>query len=149
MATLRELLGTKDKRPALITDALRVLDAEVDDKGGLGGIAIKTAYRVVNGISPDFLRQVVDHLLDEFLDALDPIYQEALGRSVPPARHLRAQPGRVADALLAITDARAARSQTPVIKGTYQKLRSGAKKHVEAAVPRLADLFERHAPTSA
>lgn len=146
MASLRELLGAADKRPALVGDALRVLEAEVDDKGGLGGIAIKTAYKIVKGISPGFLREVVDHLLDDFLDALDPLYQEALARQVPPARHLRSQPGRVADALLAITDARARRAQSAVIKGTYEKLRSGAKKHVEAAVPRLGDLFERHAP---
>lgn len=148
MATLRELFGGKDKRPAVIADALRVLDAEVADKGGLGGIAIKAAYSLVKGISPDFLRQVVDHLLDDFLDALDPLYQEALGRNVPPGRHLRAQPGRVADALLAITDARATRAQNPMVKKTYEKLRSGAKKHVEAAVPRLGEMLERHAPAS-
>ena len=70
MATLRELLGTGDKRPALIDDSLRVLEAEVDDKSGLSGIAIKTAFKVVKGISPGFLRQVVDHLLDDFLNAL-------------------------------------------------------------------------------
>ena len=146
MPNLRELLGGKEKRPALVADALRVLDLEVEDKGGLGGIAIKTAYKLVKGISPDFLRQVVNHLLDDFLDALDPLYQEAVSRQVRPSAHLRAQPGRVADALLAITDARAARAQNPMVKKTYEKLRAGAKKHVEAAVPRLGDLFERHAP---
>ena len=57
MATLRELLGTGDKRAALIDDSLRVLEAEVDDKSGLSGIAIKTAFKVVKGISPGFLRQ--------------------------------------------------------------------------------------------
>jgi hypothetical protein len=148
MTTLRDLLGTKEKRPALVADALRVLDAEVADKGGLGGIAIKGAYTLVKGVSPDFLRQVVDHLLDDFLDALDPLYQEALQRNVPPGRHLGSQPGRVADALLGITDARALRAQNPMIKKTYDKLRSGAKKHVEAAVPRLGELFQRHAPAA-
>jgi hypothetical protein len=145
MASLRELLGSGDKRGRLIDDSLRVLDAEVDDKGGLSGIAIKAAYKLVKGISPGFLRQVVDHLLDDFLDALDPVYQEALAKNVSPRDHLQGNPSRVADALLSITDGRARNAKNQVVKGAYEKLRGQAKKHVEAAVPRLGELFDRHA----
>jgi hypothetical protein len=136
MATLRELLGGPEKRNAVVDDSLRVLDAEVDDKSGLGGLAIKTAYKV---------GEVVDHLLDDFLNALDPLYQEALSQGVPPRKHLESNPSRVADALLGITDARAARAKNQLVKSTYEKLRGSAKKHVEASVPRLGGLFERHA----
>ena len=144
MTTLLELLGGPAKRGAIIDDSLNVLEAEVNDKGGLGGIAIKGAYKIVKGISPEFLRNVVDHLLDDFLNALDPIYQEAVQRGVNPRQHLTANPGRVADSLLSITDSRAARAKNQVVKKTYEKLRDGAKKHVEAAVPRLGELFARH-----
>lgn len=137
-------MGGAPKRGAVVDDALKVLDAEVDSKSGLGGIAIKTAYKVVRGISPDFLRRTVDHLLDDFLNALDPIYQEAVQRGVDARQHLVSNPSRVADQLLAITDARAARADNQMVKKTYEKLRDGAKKHVEAAVPRLGDLFSRH-----
>jgi hypothetical protein len=51
----------------------------------------------------------------------------------------------VADALLGITDRRAQRAKNQLVKGTYEKLRGQAKKHVETAVPRLGELFERHA----
>jgi hypothetical protein len=145
MATLRELLGGGDKRRVLIDDALRVLDAEVDDKSGLSGLAIKGAYKLVKGVSPSFLRGVVDHLMDDFLDALDPLYQEALTKNVAPRQHLQGNSGRVADALLSITDGRARNAKNQVVKGAYEKLRGGAKKHVEAAVPRLGELFDRHA----
>ncbi len=145
MATLRELLGSGDKRGRLIEDALHVLDAEVEDKSGFSGLAIKTAYKVVKGVSPGFLRQVVDHLLDDFLEALDPLYQEALAKNVAPQQHLTSNSGRVADALLSITDARARNAKNQVVKGAYEKLRGQAKKHVEAAVPRLGELFDRHA----
>ena len=144
MATLLELLGGPAKRAAVIDDALRVLDAEVEDKSGFGGIAIKTAFKLVRGISPDFLRNTVDHLLDDFLKALDPIYQEALQRGVDARQHMTNNPDRVADLLLAITDGRAARAKNQMVKKAYEKLRDGAKKHVEAAVPRLGDLFARH-----
>ncbi|HEX2678806.1 MAG TPA: hypothetical protein VHM19_19270 [Polyangiales bacterium] len=143
MATLQELLGG-EKRNAVIDDSLRVLDQEVDSKGGLSGIAIKTAYKVVKGISPDFLHKTVNFLLDDFLKALDPLYQEAVQKGINPKQHLVSNPGRVADALLAITDARAARAQNQMVKKTYEKLRDGAKKHVEAAVPRLGEMFARH-----
>jgi hypothetical protein len=144
MATLRELLAGPVKRGPLIDDALRVLDAEVADKSGLSGIAVKTAYKVVKGVSPNFTREVVDALLDDFLDGLDPLYQEALSKGIKPRQHLQANPGRVADALLGITDRRAARSKNALVKATYEKLRGQAKKHVETAVPRLGELFERH-----
>ncbi|HKU42134.1 MAG TPA: hypothetical protein VJR89_28440 [Polyangiales bacterium] len=144
MTTLLELLGGPPKRGAIIDDALGVLDAEVDSKSGLGGIAIKGAYKIVKGVSPEFLRNVVDHLLDDFLNALDPIYQEAVQRGINPRQHLTSNPSRVADALLAITDARATRAKNQMVKKTYEKLRDGAKKHVEAAVPRLGEMFARH-----
>lgn len=144
MATLRELLGG-DKRGRLIDDALGVLDAEVDDKGGLSGMAVKAAYKLVKGVSPGFLREVVDHLLNDFLDALDPIYQEAVSKGIAPRKALESDPSRVANALLGITDRRARNAKNAVVKGTYEKLRGQAQKHVEAAVPRLGQLFERHA----
>jgi hypothetical protein len=68
-------------------------------------------------------------------------------RGVDPRQHLISNPGRVADQLLSITDGRAARAKNQLVKKTYEKLREGAKKHVEAAVPRLGDLFGRHVGT--
>jgi len=146
MASLGELMAVGDKRRAVIDDALRVLDAEVDSKSGFSGMAIKAAYRVVKGIHPMFIRHTVDDLLDAFLNALDPIYQEALQKKISPRDHLESNPGRVAEALLAITDARAARAKQMLVKKTYEKLRPTAKQHVEAAVPRLGQMLATHAP---
>jgi hypothetical protein len=148
MATLRDLVKTDDMRKKVIDHSLRVLEAEVADKRGLGGIAVKTGYKVVNGVQPGFIRGVVDNLLEEFLDALDPIYQEALEKKIPPRNHLVANPGRVAESLLTITDARATRAKNKLVQKTYEKLRSGAKEHVMAAVPRLGEMLATFAPAS-
>jgi hypothetical protein len=43
MPSLREQLGSGDKRSQFVEDGVKVLDQEVADKGGLGGIAIKGA----------------------------------------------------------------------------------------------------------
>jgi hypothetical protein len=138
------MLGVDPKRREVVDDACRVLDDEVADKGGLSGLAIKGAYGVVKGIKPGFIREVVDALLDDFLKCLDPLYQEAVGKGVRPGVHLQANSGRVADALLAVTDGKAARSSRAVVKSTYEKLRPTAKKQVEAAAPRLGALLDRH-----
>lgn len=145
MRTLREQLAASDKRSAVIDDCCRVLDQEVSDKSGIAGLAVKGAYKVVQGVAPSFVRQVVDHLLDDFLDALQPIYAEAMEQGVKPSEHLMAQRSRVADSLLGVTDRRAEKAQRAVIKKTYEKLRPTAKKHVEAAAPRLGALLDRHA----
>ena len=145
MPSLKEQLSQDPtKRQQVIDDALRVLDQEVADKGGLTGMAIKAAYGMVKSIKPGFIREVVDNLLDSFVDALDPIYQEALEKNEKPGKYLETNKSRVADALLAITDRKAENAKNRTIKGAYNKLRPTAKKHVEAAAPRLGAMLERH-----
>jgi len=142
--SLIEQLGQDGKREQVIEDALKVLDAEVADKSGLSGLAVQGAYKVVKGVRPGFLRQVVDNLLDDFLRAVDPVYREAVEKGQSPGKYLVEQSGRVADGLLSVTDARAQRSSQAMIRKTYEKLRPTAKKHVEAAMPRLGSLLERY-----
>jgi hypothetical protein len=145
MQTLREQLGPGDKRQKVIDDALVVLDEEVSDKGGLTGIAIKAAYKIVKGIRPGFIREAVDGLLDEFLDAVEPLYQDAVAKKRPAGSGVRENPSRVADSLLGVTDRKSERAKSQVVKSAYEKLRPSAKKQVETACPRLATLLERHA----
>jgi len=146
MPNLIDVVATEEKRRAVIDHACRVLDAEVDDKGGVSGFAVKAAYKVVKGVGPGFVRMVVDHMLDDFLNALDPIYQEALQKQVSPRAHLESNPDRVAEALLGVTDARARRAKNMLLKKTYDKLRGSAKNHVMAAVPRLGEMVAAHVP---
>ena len=149
MSSLREQMGTGDKRNAVIADACQVLDAEVADKSGLSGIAIKGAYKIVQGVRPGFVKDTVNNLLDDFLDAVDPVYQEAAAKKVPAGAYLQQNSTRVAQALLAVTDARAVRVDSQAIKKTYEKLRGMAEKQVEGAAPRLSTLLEKHAEPTA
>jgi hypothetical protein len=143
MPTLKEQLGSGEKRRRVIDDACQVLDQEVASKGGLSGTAIKAAYGVVKGIKAGFIPEVVDSLLDDFLDALDPVYAESVQLGVGAGTHLRANSERAAEGLLAVTDSRAERAQRAVVKKTYGRLRPTAKKHVESAMPRVADMLDR------
>jgi hypothetical protein len=143
MASLVDLLNS-DKKEAAVDDCCALIDQEVADKGGLTGLAIKAGFGAVKGVKPGFIRNVVSDLLPEFARTLDPIYQEAKSQGKPVAAHFIANGGRAADALLSITDAKAQHAKSGVVKGTYEKLRPSAKKHVEVALPRLAKLIEKY-----
>jgi hypothetical protein len=144
MSKLAEVLNDPSRKSQVIQDCLGVLDAEVRDKGGLSGVAIKAGYAAVKGVKPGFVEKVVHDLLPEFADAVDPVYQEAVEQEKPVRAHFIANGGRVADALLAITDGKAERSKNGLVKKTYGRLRGTAKKNVEAAIPRLGALIEKH-----
>jgi hypothetical protein len=148
MPNLTDALASDAKKPAVVDDCIELINAEVADKGGLTGLAIKAGYKAVQGIKPGFVRNVVTDLLPEFAAALEPIYQEARANGASVRDHFVKNTARVADALLAITDAKAQKSKSGAVKGTYEKLRGSAKKNVEAAVPRLGAMIEKHAPAA-
>lgn len=145
MASLTETLTNETKKTAVIDDCCGLIDAEVADKGGISGLAIKAGYSAVKGIKPGFIKHAVSDLLPEFAAALDPLYQEAKTGGKAVAAHITSNSGRAADALLAITDRKVRNAQSGLVKGTYEKLRGTAKKNVEAAIPRIGKLIEKHA----
>lgn len=144
MTALTDVLTSDGKRDVVVEDCLTLIDQEVADKSGLSGMAIKAGYGAVKGIRPGFVKQVVTDLLPRFAGAVDPVFQEAKAKGVPVSSHFASNAARVADALLAITDERAKRTNSGVVKATYERLRGTAKKNVEAAVPRLGKLVEKH-----
>ncbi len=149
MSSLKEQLGTGEKRSQVIEDAIKVLDAEVADKGGLTGLAVKGGYKVVQGVRPGFVRDIVTGLLDDFLEAMDPLYQEAKQKGRPAGAYLQENKSRVAEALLGVTDRKAQRADNGMLKKAYEKLRPLAKGQVESAAPRLGQLLEKHAEKTA
>lgn len=145
MGTLREKLSNGANREQIIDDGLKMIDAEVSDKGGLGGLAIKGAYAMVKGIAPGIMPKLLNGLLDDFLDTLSPFYDQAKQGGIDFKAHVLSRPSDVANALLAVTDGRAAKSTAGPLKKGYEKLRPTAQKHVEQALPRLADFVKTFA----
>lgn len=141
------LLADATKRPRLLADCERLIEGEVANKGGLSGLAIKGAYKVVCAIKPGIILEAMDGLLDDFVRRLEPFYVEhRQGDGDPRAfgDHLARRTGAVADALLGITDERARVAKNATLKSAYEKLRPQAKKHVEEAVPNVGRTLARH-----
>lgn len=144
MKPLPAILTEPARRPRVLDDCVEVLDAEVDSKSGLTGMAIKGAYAVVKAVKPGFVRIAFDDMLEDFSARLDPFFQQAHAASQPLPAYLSTRAGEAADALLGITDERAGRAKNTAVKKAYDKLRPTAKKHVEAAIPRVSQMIERN-----
>ncbi len=142
--SLVDALTDESKKKDVVKDCCELIDAEVKDKGGISGLAIKAGYGAVKGIKPGFVEKAVEDLLPEFAKALDPIYADAKAQNKPVGEFFSSNKSRVADALLSITDGKAARAKSGVAKGAYDKLRGSAKSNVEQAAPRLGKLIEKY-----
>ncbi|MFI6046077.1 DUF6918 family protein [Nocardia sp. NPDC051321] len=147
VAALSESLLDDAKRPAFLADAVEVLDAEVSDKGGASGLAVKGGYAAVKKISPSIVPDGLESLAPKLVAQLDPFWQEftASGASGKFGDLLVAKSDQVAEALLSVTDARADASTRPALKKVYSSMRSSAKKNVIEALPRVGDLIQKHA----
>ncbi|MET8876664.1 hypothetical protein [Nocardia sp. NPDC004604] len=146
VAALSESLLDDAKRSAFLADAKEVLDAEVSDKGGASGLAVKGGYAAVKKLSPSIVPDALESLAPKLVSQLEPFWQEyTAAGSGSFADLLVAKSDEVAEALLAVTDARAEASTRPALKKVYSSMRSSAKKNVIEALPRLGDLVQRHA----
>ena len=141
---LRDVLLDPTRNAAVVADCCTLVDEEVASKGGLSGLAVKAGYAAVKGIKPGFIRDVVEKLLPEFADKLDPLWTEAKA-SGSTSKFMGEQRTRIADALLSVTDGKISSAKSSLVRNTYDKLRGSAKKNVEEAVPRLGRLLDKHA----
>ncbi|EME62401.1 hypothetical protein G352_17644 [Rhodococcus ruber BKS 20-38] len=144
VAALDDALLGADKVPAVVADVEALIDAEVADKKGASGLALKAGYAAVTKLGPSIVPSAVEGLLPEFVAKIQPFWQDYAGNG-DFADYLTARSETVADALLGVTDARIAASSRTAIKKVYDKLRPSAQKHVVEALPRVGALVQKHA----
>lgn len=141
---LNDVLSDEAQRASIIEDVCHLVDDEVAKQKGLGGVAVKAGYKLVQGVKPGFVRRVVESLLPEFAAALEPIRERAVSQGEAVGSYFSAHTEEVAEALLAVTDSRAQSSDHGSVKGAYGKLRGSARKNVESAVPGLGKIIEKY-----
>lgn len=143
--TLKSALLAPERRNAVVNDLSLLVDAEVAEKSGASGLAVKGGYAVLKKISARFVPDAIDSMLDGFVDRMDPYYSDFTASSEDSlGGYLAARSSEVSDALLGVTDERANGSRREAVKKVYGKLRPQAQKHVEAALPSLGDVIQRH-----
>ncbi len=139
------LTADATRRSNVVRDAERVLDAEVSDKTGLAGIAVKATFKVVKGLQPGFIPSAVDDLLEDFVRNIEPHWDAwRASKESSCGDYFVAHGAEVADSLLSVTDERAENTRHKPLKKAYLKLRPKGKEHVVAAMPRVGAMIERH-----
>jgi hypothetical protein len=138
MGTLADKLTSSENRPKVVAACVDLVESEVAAKKGFSGAAVKAGYKVVKTLKPGMVANVVDKLLPEWADALQPIFDENEQDADRFCAHLNGKPEQAADALLSVTDSKAENADNKTLKKTYERLRGTAKDNVAAAVPGLA-----------
>ena len=145
-ATLQQILLAPDTQPKVIADCCTLIEQEVAGKSGVSGTAVKLACKTVNTFRPGHIRHMVESLLPQMVDKLEPYWADfGTSGSSEFGDYLAKHGEEVSHALLSVTDARAAASGRPTIIKAYGTVRGSAVKHVEAALPRVGGLVLKYA----
>jgi fructosamine-3-kinase len=104
---LNDVLNDEVKRASIIEEVCGLVDEEVGKQRGLSGIAVKAGYKLVQGVKPGFVRNVVRSLLPEFAAALETIRARAVAQGQTVSSYFNAHTQEVAEALLVVTDGKA------------------------------------------
>lgn len=146
VAALNETLLDPARLPAVVADVQALIDAEVSDKSGASGLALKGGYGAVKKVGPSIVPDAVEGLLPSFVSRLEPFWQDyRIAGGAGFGDYLAARGDDVANALLGVTDDKIEGTSKTAVKKVYSSLRPSAHKHVVAALPRLGALVEKHA----
>ena len=145
MSQLKDILLESNNRDRVIGDCVSLVESEVASKSGLGGMAVKTAFGVIKKLHPQIIHMAVNKLIDDFVDAMDPLYSDyKTGGASNLESHWNSKRVELADALLGVTDRRISKAENKTIKKAYSKLRPSGAKHVEASIPGIAQVVSRY-----
>ncbi|OBQ33047.1 MAG: hypothetical protein AN485_19800 [Anabaena sp. MDT14b] len=140
---LNEELMNSGHKDLIVQDCCTMIDAQLASKSGISGMAMKAAFAALKGIQPGYITNVVESLLPVCLTAIDPIWSEGVQQG-EPVEYLTAHSNQTANALLGVTDARVKNTKRQLVRGTYEKFRNSAEKHVQEAVPDFAQVIGRY-----
>jgi hypothetical protein len=145
-ATLPDILLTPDAFPHVIDDCQQLIEQEVKTKSGISGTAVKLAYKTANAFASGYIRNIVETLLPDMVAQLEPYWADFTASGASEfGDYLVKRGDEVAQALLAVTDARAKASERPTIVKAYGAVRGGASKHITAALPNVGSLVQKYA----
>lgn len=147
MKSLKEIMEDPSVSQSVLQDGLRVLDEEISRRSGIGGLAIKGAYKISKSVQGGrTLEKALHILIPEFINKLDPYYarfqEEGDGKTWE--EYLHPYYGIIADELLAVTDQKIQGTDNRAIRGAYDKLRPKARKEVIRSLPALTHMMERY-----
>lgn len=146
MQSLSEILLGGPHQQVVRADCTRTIEDFIAGRGGLKGMAYRTGMAMLNRARPGILERATAKLLPQFLEALEPLYQEYQKEPADNfSAYLEKNSTRAADALIGVAD-RMAQQGSEVARKTYGKFRGGAEDEITALVAGLGRVISKHLP---
>jgi hypothetical protein len=141
--SLAAVLEDQERRRDAARQGALLVDREVAARTGLRAAAMKAGYRALKAVKPGIVEELLHMLLPSFAPAVDPHWERAVSTG-DPQRYFDQNAVAIAEALLSVTDARAARAKNRAILKIYQALRGQALTQTAQSVPSLPPFIERY-----
>lgn len=141
MSSLSEKLLDPGVRPKLVEALASDVDAEVNAQSGIGGMAVKTAYKGATKVKSGIVGEAINAMLPRLCEQFQPMWDAKGAQSF--SAYLTQNSSQAADSVLEIADEYAARADYPAVSKIYNGMRSKAKGYVESSLPRLGSTVER------
>ncbi|GIH18448.1 DUF6918 family protein [Rugosimonospora africana] len=145
-SNLPDILLVDGAQKQIAADCQELVGQELSAKSGMSATALKVAYKAVTTFAPGYYQSTVEDMVPHLLGQLQPFwadFQAAGGGQF--GDYLAKRSDEVSEAMLAVTDGMTQGSPRPAVVKAYNAVRGGASKHIEAALPAVGALVEKHA----
>ena len=144
-ATLQQALLAPDTQPQVVADCQTLIEQQVAGMSGISGTTVKLAYKTVHAFAPGHVTYLIETLLPRMTEELEPYWADfGTSGGAEFGDYLAKRGDEVSEALLSVTDARAAASERPTIIKAYRTVRGHAAKHVVAALPQVGAMVQKY-----
>ncbi len=145
-SNLPDILLVDGAQAQIAADCQALVGQELATKSGMSAAALKVAYKAVTAFAPGYYQSTVESMVPNLMKQLQPFwadFQASGGGQF--GDYLVKRGDEVAEAMLTVTDDMAQGSERPAVVKAYNAVRGGAAKHIEAALPAVGALVEKHA----
>lgn len=144
MSQLSQLLDPT-RRPAVVADLARFAETTAAAQSGITGMALKGALGAGKKVDADIVSKAVGRILPDILTHLEPAWQEyEASNSDDFGIFLAPRAGQVTDSILSAADEQANKVSVAALVKAYSSLRGKLAKIIEANVPELGRILQRH-----
>lgn len=144
---LSEQIKDSQTYSKIAADCVSLMEDQVNQKKGLGGMLFKTLYKGINAIGSDYAYNAIVNLIPAVSRAIDPLWEDGVNAG-DPVDYLKQNQSLTADTILSVTDIKIKNASNKVVKVSYEKIRGSLKEEIETAVPRLAEILQKNATVS-
>ena len=146
MQSLSEILLGGPNPQAVREDCVELIENFIAGRSGLKGMAYRTGMAMLTRARPGILQRATAKLMPQFIEALDPLFQEYQNQPAGSfSAYLDKNSVRAADALVSVAD-RMAQQGSEMARKTYGKFRGGAEDEMQTLVTGLGRVISKHLP---